>query len=88
MIYLDYEGSGDEETELPPEIFGCAQETRLKDVPLMAPEFPSLVEGGDVDMREIESIHRTSAGCLAEDNLRWQCNWRSSMHSCETGLCI
>ena len=47
----------------------CAQETSLKDVNLMAPEVPSLVEGGDIDMREIESIHRTFAECLAEDNL-------------------
>ena len=42
----------------------------LKDVPLMAPEFPSLVGGGDVCLREIESIHRIYAECLAEDNLR------------------
>ena len=42
----------------------------LKDVPLMAPEFPSLVGGFDVCFREIESIHRIYAKCLAEDNLR------------------
>ena len=62
MSDLDYEGSEAEETELPPAIFGCTQETNLKDVPLMAPEFPSLEEGGQIDMREIESIHKVFAG--------------------------
>ena len=70
MNNLDCEGSEDEETELPPEVFGCTQETNFKDVPLMSPVFPSLVGGGDIDMREIESIHRSFAQCLIEDNLR------------------
>ena len=70
MSDLYYEGNEDDETELPPEFFGCTQETIFKDVHLMAPEFSSLVGGGEVDMREIEPNQRTSAECLAEDNLR------------------
>ena len=70
MSDLYYEGSEDEETELPPEFFGCTQETILEDVHLMAPEFLSLVGGSEVDVKEIESIHRIFAECLAEDNLR------------------
>ena len=58
MIDLDYEDSEDEETELDPEFFGCTQ------------EFSSLVGGGEIDMRELDSIHRIFAECLAEDNLR------------------
>ena len=52
MSDLDYEGSEDEETELTPEFFGCTQKKNLKDVPLMAPEFPSLVGSGEIDMRD------------------------------------
>ena len=70
MSDLYFEGSEDDETELPPEFFGFTQETILKDVHLMVPEFLSLVGGGEVDMREIESNQRTFAECLAEDNLR------------------
>ena len=36
----------------------------------MAPEFSSLVGGGEVDMREKESNQRTFAESLAEDYLR------------------
>ena len=56
MSDLDYEGSEDEETELPPQFFGCNQKTSPNVVPLMAPEFPSLVGAGEIDMKEIESI--------------------------------
>ena len=70
MSDLYFEGSEDDETELPPEFFGFTQETILKDVHLMVPEFLSLVGGGEVDMREMESNQRTFAECLAEDNLR------------------
>ena len=62
--------SEDDETELPPEFFGCTQEKSLKDVLLMAPEFPSLVGGGEIDTRELEPIQTIFAECLAEDNLR------------------
>ena len=61
MSDLDYEDGENEETELPPEFFGCTQKKNLKDVSLMAPEFPSLVGDGEIDMREIESIHRLFA---------------------------
>ena len=36
----------------------------------MAPEVSSLVGGGEIDVREIESIQRIFAECLAEDNPR------------------
>ena len=65
-----YEGSDDEETELPPEIFGCNQETTLKYVPLMATELSSLAGGDEINMREIESIHRIFVECRNGDNLR------------------
>ena len=55
MSYSDYEESEDEETELPQEFFGCTQETSVKDVPLLAPDFLSPLGGIEVDMREIES---------------------------------
>ena len=42
----------------------------LQDVPLMAPEFSSLIGGGEFDMRGIESIQVISAENLAEDNIR------------------
>ena len=58
MSGLDSMGSENEETELHPEFCGCTQETSLKDVPLIAPDFLSLVGGGEVDMREIKSIQR------------------------------
>ena len=70
MSDSDYEGSQDEETELPPEIFGCNQETSFKDVPLMVAELSSLAGGYEVDMREIDSIHRIFVECRTEDNLR------------------
>ena len=69
MRYLYYEGSEDEETELPPEFFGCTQEKNSDCLDLLSPEFLSLVGGGEVDMREIESNQRTSAESLAEDYL-------------------
>ena len=68
------EGSEDEETELPPEFFGYTQETSLKDEPLMAPEFSSIVGRGDFDMREIEFLQRIFAECPAKDNLRANLN--------------
>ena len=40
----------------------------------MVPEFLSLVRGGEVDMREIESIHRVFAENLADVNLRDKLN--------------
>ena len=67
---LDYEENEDEETELPPELFECTQETSFRDAPLMAPEFSSLVGGGEVDMREIESTHRIFAESPAAVSLR------------------
>ena len=70
MSDLYYEGSEDEETELPPEFFGCTQEKNSDCLDLVSPEFLSLVGGCEVDMREIESNQRTFAECLAEDNLR------------------
>ena len=57
--------SEDDETELPPEFFGCTQEKSLKDVLLMAPEFPSLVGGES----ESESDFR---------GLIFPSNWRSA----------
>ena len=74
MSGSDYKASEDEETELPPEFFGCTQETSLNDLPLMAPEFSSPVGGGEINMREIESFQRTFAECLAEDNFRVKLN--------------
>ena len=71
---MDYEGSEDEETELPPAIFGCAQETSLKDVLLMAPELSSLVGSGEIDMREIESIQKNFLECIAQEKLRASLN--------------
>ena len=64
MSDLDYESSEEEETELPPEFFESTQMTTFKDVPLMALEFSSLLGGGEIDMREIESTYRTFAECL------------------------
>ena len=69
MSDSDYECSEDDETEFPPEIFGCTQETSRKDVPLMAPEFLSPVRS-EVGMKEIEFNERVFAQSLAEDNLR------------------
>ena len=70
MSDSDYEGSENQETKLPHEFFGCTHKTSLKVVQLLAPDFSSLVEGGAVDMREIESIHRNFAKFLAHDNHR------------------
>ena len=73
MSDLVYDGSDDEEVEFHSgqyELVGCTQETSPKDVPVMTPEIPSLVGSGEVYMREIESIHRTFAESLAENNLR------------------
>ena len=56
MSDMDYEGSEDEETELPPQFFGCNQKTSPNVVPLMAPEFSSLVGAGEIYMEEMESI--------------------------------
>ena len=66
----DQHGIENEETELPPMFFVYTHEKSLKDVTLMAPEFSSLVGSGEVDMRKIESIHRTFAVSLTDDNLR------------------
>ena len=71
---MDHEGSEDEETELLPEFFGRTQETGLKDVLLMAPEFSSLVGGDEIDLREIESLQRINPECVAEDILRVSLN--------------
>ena len=70
MSDLNYEGSEDEETELSHEVFGCTQETSLRDVPLMAPELSSLAVGGEVHSREIESIHTIVGECIAGDRIR------------------
>ena len=70
MSDSDHDGSDDEQTELPLMFFGYTQKKSLKDVTLMAPEFSSQVESGEVDMKEIVSIHRTYAVSIAEDNLR------------------
>ena len=70
MSNSDYEGSEVEEKELPLEFCGCTQETSLKDIPLTAREFWSLVGGGEIDISEIESFQRIYAQCLTEDNLR------------------
>ena len=70
MSDLDHEVREDEEIELHLEFFACTQEKRLKNVPPMASEYSSLVGGVEVDMRVIESIHRISAECLADDNPR------------------
>ena len=70
MSDIDYEGSEVEENELPLDFFGCNQETSLKDVPIIAREFWSLVGGGEFDIREIKSFQRIFAQCLAENNLR------------------
>ena len=65
-----YEGSDDDETELPPEIFRCNQKLILKDVPLMATELSSLASGDEIEIREIEFIHRIFVECRTDDNLR------------------
>ena len=83
----DYEGGEDEESKLPAEIFECFQETSLKDIPLMAAEISSLVEGDEINTRAIESIHRIFAECLYEDNLRANLNEEIDTVS-EEVLCI
>ena len=55
-------------------MYVCTQETNSDCLDLLAPEFSSLVGGGEVDMREIESNQRTFAECLAEDYLRANLN--------------
>ena len=70
MSDFDYEGSEVEENKLPLEFFGCTQETNLKDVPLIAREFWSLVGGGEIYIREIQSFQRIFEQFLAEYNLR------------------
>ena len=67
---MDYEGSEDEETALPRELVGCTQEKNSGFLDLLAPDFSSLTGGAEIDMREIESIHKNFAECMAEGNLR------------------
>ena len=57
MNNLDHEDSEDDEIQLPPESFGCTQETNPKVAPLMATEFSSLVGGGEIDIRGKESLN-------------------------------
>ena len=66
-------GSEDEEIEFRSEqneLAICTQEKNSDCLDLLSPEFLSLVGGGEVDMREIESNQRTFAESLAEDHLR------------------
>ena len=70
----DNGGSKDEEVEFRSEqneLAVCTQEKNSDCLDLLSsPEFLSLVGGGQVDMREIESNQRTFAESLAEDYLR------------------
>ena len=69
----DNGGSEDEEVEFRSEqneLAVCTQEKNSDCLDLLSSEFLSLVGGGEVDMREIESNQRTSAESLAEDYLR------------------
>ena len=69
----DNGGSEDEEVEFRSEqneLAVCTQEKNSNCVDLLSPEFLSLVGGGEVDMRGIESNQRTFAERLAEDYLR------------------
>ena len=69
----DNGGSADEEVEFRSEqneLAVCTQEKNSDCLDLLSPEVLSLVGGSEVDVREIESIHRVFAECLAEDNLR------------------
>ena len=50
--------------------FGCTQERNLKDIPLTASDFLSLVGGSEIDTRGEESIPRIFAKCLADENFR------------------
>ena len=66
----DNGGSENEEVEFRSEqneLAVCTQEKNNDCLDLLSPEFLSLVGGGEVDMREIESNRRTSAESLAED---------------------
>ena len=65
-----YEGSENEEIELPLEFFGFTRETSFKDVPLTAPEFLSPVGVSEIDMREIESSHRIFGESLVDGHLK------------------
>ena len=70
---LGYESSDDEEVEFPSgqnELAGCTQEKNSDCLDLLSPEFSSLLGGGEIDMREIESTQRAFEECLAEDKLR------------------
>ena len=69
----DNGGSEDEEVEFRSEqneLAVCTQEKNSDCLDLLSPEFLSLVGGGEVDMKEIESNQRTFAESLAEDYLR------------------
>ena len=69
----DNGGSKDEEVEFRSEqneLAVCTQEKNSDCLDLLSPEFLSLVGGGEVDMREMESNQRTFAESLAEDYLR------------------
>ena len=69
----DNGGSEDEEVEFRSEhseLAVCTQEKNSDCLDLLSPEFLSLLGGGEVDVREIEYIHRIFAECLAEDNPR------------------
>ena len=73
----DNGGSEDEEVEFRSEqneLAVCTQEKNCDCLDLLSPEVLSLVGGSEVDVREIESILRTFAECLAEDNLRANLN--------------
>ena len=77
MSDLGYKDSDDEEVQFPSgqnELVGCTQEKNSDCLDFLSPEFPSLVRGGDIDMREVESIHRFLAECLAQNNLRANLN--------------
>ena len=70
---LGYENSDDEEVEFRSEqneLAVCTQEKNSDCLDLLSPEFSSLVGGGEIDMREIESTQRAFEECLAEDKLR------------------
>ena len=57
-----------------PEFFECKQKTSLQGVPLMEHEFSSLLGNGEIDMKEIEYIHRVFEECLGNINLRVNLN--------------
>ena len=73
----DHEVNDNEEAEFPSgqnEFVGCTKDKNSDCLDLMAPEFSYVVEGGEIYMRKIESIHRILAESRAEDNLRANLN--------------